>query len=219
MQVATLDQYFSIGQRYWFASTRLFVAMPPAVDLKSSSILIVGCGTWGASTALQLARRGYKNVTVLDSHEIPSAISAGNDIDKIKGYQDIESSDGGEDETWVRSHVSSEATKAWDSDPVFKPFYHETGYVMAASQPKHIQELYEEEQPTVERGYVELNTAEDFRKTMPQGVLTGDFPNWKGWFKKDGCGWVHARKALVAAALEARRLGAKLITGSPYGAA
>lgn len=52
-------------------------------DLKSSSILIIGCGTWGASTALHLARRGYKNVTVLDPYEVPSAISAGNDINKI----------------------------------------------------------------------------------------------------------------------------------------
>lgn len=140
------------------------------------------------------------------------------DTSPQKGYQDIESSGGGEDEAWVRSHVSLEATKAWDSDPLFKPFYHETGYVMAASQPKNIQDLYDDEQPTPERGYVELNSAQDFRNTMPQGVLTGDFPSWKGWYKKDGCGWVHARKALEATALEAKRLGVNLKTGSPHGA-
>lgn len=49
----------------------------------SSSILIVGGGTWGVSTALHLARRGYVDVTVLDSYPVPSAISAGNDINKI----------------------------------------------------------------------------------------------------------------------------------------
>jgi hypothetical protein len=48
-----------------------------------SSILIVGGGTWGCSTALHLARRGYKNITVLDAYDIPSPISAGNDINKI----------------------------------------------------------------------------------------------------------------------------------------
>lgn len=52
-------------------------------DLRESRILIVGCGTWGASTALHLARRGYKNVTVLDPYQLPSEISAGNDINKI----------------------------------------------------------------------------------------------------------------------------------------
>lgn len=50
---------------------------------KDSKILIVGAGTWGCSTALHLARRGYKNITVLDSHPVPSAISAGNDVNKI----------------------------------------------------------------------------------------------------------------------------------------
>jgi len=50
---------------------------------KQSRILILGGGTWGCSTALHLARRGYTNVTVLDAHPIPSPISAGNDVNKI----------------------------------------------------------------------------------------------------------------------------------------
>ena len=33
-----------------------------------SKILIVRGGTWGASTALSLTRRGYKNVIVLDPY-------------------------------------------------------------------------------------------------------------------------------------------------------
>lgn len=49
----------------------------------TSRILIIGGGTWGSSTALHLARRGYINVTVLDAYDAPSAISAGNDINKI----------------------------------------------------------------------------------------------------------------------------------------
>jgi sarcosine oxidase/L-pipecolate oxidase len=54
----------------------------PAV-LRDAKILIVGCGSWGSSTALELGRRQYKHVTVLDSHTFPSAIAAGNDINKI----------------------------------------------------------------------------------------------------------------------------------------
>lgn len=49
-----------------------------------SSILIVGAGTWGCSTALHLARRGYTNITVLDPYNVPSPISAGNDVNKVK---------------------------------------------------------------------------------------------------------------------------------------
>jgi sarcosine oxidase/L-pipecolate oxidase len=48
-----------------------------------SSILIVGGGTWGCSIALQLARRGYANIKVLDTSPFPSPIAAGNDINKI----------------------------------------------------------------------------------------------------------------------------------------
>lgn len=53
------------------------------LDPSTSTILIIGGGTWGSSSALYLARRGYRHVTVLDSYEAPSAISAGNDINKI----------------------------------------------------------------------------------------------------------------------------------------
>lgn len=80
-----------------------------------------------------------------------------------------------------------------------------------------VERLREGERPTRERGFVELNTAEDFRSTMPEGVLTGDFPNWRGWYNPTGSGWVHARKALVAATEEAQRLGARFTCGSPHG--
>lgn len=56
--------------------------MASASDL-TQSILIIGGGTFGCSTALHLARRGYENLTVLDAHAVPSPISAGNDINKI----------------------------------------------------------------------------------------------------------------------------------------
>lgn len=59
---------------------------PPLND--KSSILIVGAGTWGCSTALHLARRGYKNVRVLDPYGVPSPIAAGNDVNKIMEHKE-----------------------------------------------------------------------------------------------------------------------------------
>lgn len=51
---------------------------------KEASILIVGAGVFGLSTALELARQGYTNIKVLDrSAEIPSPYSAGCDLNKI----------------------------------------------------------------------------------------------------------------------------------------
>ena len=64
--------------------------MTPALNT-SSSILIIGAGTWGCSTALHLARRGYINVTVLDPHPVPSPIATGNDINKIMEHSELKS--------------------------------------------------------------------------------------------------------------------------------
>lgn len=50
---------------------------------KDSSILIVGAGVFGLSTALHLAQDGYTNITVLDRENVPSPYSAGNDLNKI----------------------------------------------------------------------------------------------------------------------------------------
>ncbi|TGO34028.1 hypothetical protein BHYA_0215g00040 [Botrytis hyacinthi] len=179
---------------------------------KSSRILIVGGGTWAVSTALHLARRGYVDVTILDAYPIPSPISAGNDVNKI-----VEQGSFTEGEDDVSMILLNKATEGWLNDPVFKPYYHPTGYIVAADTPAALEQVEKRELPDSKSGFVRLKTAEDFRKTMPPGVLTGDFPGWKGVFKSSGAGWVHARKALESAAKEADRLGVKFITGSPAG--
>lgn len=62
--------------------------MPSLPLYDKSSILIVGAGTWGCSTALHLARRGYKNIRVLDPYGVPSPIAAGNDVNKIMEHKE-----------------------------------------------------------------------------------------------------------------------------------
>lgn len=52
---------------------------------------------------------------------------------------------------------------------------------------------------------------------MPEGILTGEFPGWKGWWNRSAAGWIHARKAMVSAHDEAKRLGVVFLTGSPEG--
>jgi len=51
---------------------------------KSDAIAIIGGGAFGLSTALELSRKGYTNITVFEKDdEIPSRWSAGNDLNKI----------------------------------------------------------------------------------------------------------------------------------------
>ncbi|KAI1350981.1 fructosyl amine:oxygen oxidoreductase [Xylaria sp. FL0043] len=177
---------------------------------KSDSVLIIGGGTWGCSIALELARNGYSNVTVLDGEDVPSSIAAGNDLNKI-----MEEGSQSEDDTdaayaWNRLHDL--CTTAWLNDPVYKPFYHRTGYVMAASSDAAYEALLKDISGH-EDEYQKVASAEQFRKTMPEGVLTGDFTGWRGFAKASGAGWVYARGAIIAAKQEAERLGVRLITG------
>lgn len=180
-----------------------------------STILIVGAGTWGCSTALHLARRGYKSITVLDPFPVPSPISAGNDINKILELGSFAGTD--EDEVYVSNKLLEAATAGWLNDPVFKDYFHETGCILAATSEDARQHMNSRDGPSEADGWIPLKTKDDFRATMPEGVLTGDFPGWDGWWKKTGSGWVHARKAMQNAAKEATNLGVKFIVGERIG--
>lgn len=76
----------------------------------------------GSSTALHLLRGGYtpSNIIVLDTYEIPSAQSAGNDINKIMGVSIRDP---------VDLQLSLEAREAWRNDEVFRAYFHNTGRV------------------------------------------------------------------------------------------
>lgn len=51
---------------------------------KSDSIIIVGGGAFGLSTALHLSQKGYSNVSVFEKdNNIPPRFSAANDLNKI----------------------------------------------------------------------------------------------------------------------------------------
>lgn len=121
------------------------------------------------------------------------------------------------DEIWVSNKLLEAATDGWLHDPVFSPYFHETGCILSATSEAGRRDLNSAGGPTEATGWIPLNTKEDFQATMPKGVLTGDFPGWEGWLMKKGSGWVHARKAMESAAKEAERLGVRFITGGEQG--
>ncbi|KAI2991649.1 hypothetical protein CBS147344_1386 [Aspergillus niger] len=174
---------------------------------KSSSILIVGAGTWGCSTALHLARRGYTNVTVLDPYPVPSAISAGNDVNKVISSGQYSNR---KDEIEVNEILGEQAFQGWKNDPLFQPYYHDVGLLMSACTSAGLDRLGVRVRPEADPNLVEMSRPDQFRDLAP-AVLKGDFPGWKGYFLRSGAGWAHARNALVAAAKEAQRLGVKFV--------
>ena len=177
---------------------------------KTSSILIVGAGTWGCSTALHLARRGYSNVTVLDPYPVPSPISAGNDINKIL---DLNRESGStEDERHVSKILYDVVMKGWTEDVVFSQYFHDTGMIIAASSPEGIEHVKAEEGCEGPE-WSPLTSRKDFQACMPRGVLTGEF-SWK-WtphtslsvslFLYDHCLLFHCHSSIVTLEITHRR--------------
>lgn len=92
------------------------------------SVLIVGCGVFGLSTALELVKKGYE-VTAIDLYPIPSPRSAANDLNKI-----IRTEYG--DKFYTK--MAMEALKQWETDPLYKSAYYPVGRVtMSPTSPEH----------------------------------------------------------------------------------
>lgn len=120
------------------------------------------------------------------------------------------------DEEYVWNRMHQLASNAWKTDAVYRPFYHPTGFIMAGVSEEALKEV-DDYLKTCKDGMRLLSSASDFQATMPEGVLTGSFPNWKGFIRTSGAGWVFARAALEAAYTEATRLGVRFITGEVRG--
>lgn len=85
--------------------------------------LIVGAGLFGASTALHLIRSSPSAIVILlDRTPFPCPSGASHDLNKIirAGYDDI---------FYVK--LALEALKLWRSDPIYQPYYHESGMLFS----------------------------------------------------------------------------------------
>ncbi|KAI4861765.1 FAD dependent oxidoreductase [Hypoxylon rubiginosum] len=160
---------------------------------KETSILILGAGTFGLSTAYHLAKAGYVNITVLEkSPTFPPELSAGNDLNKIirAEYEDP-----------FYAELALEAMAAWKS-PLFAPYYHETGYLLcnsAAAPEKSKNSLLKSlesirRRPAFQGKITPITSREDIRKVAP--AFTGPM-QWKGYFNSFA-GYAHAADAMTA---------------------
>lgn len=171
-----------------------------------TSIVIIGAGTFGLSTALQLLRKGEKNVTIIDPYETPSPLSAGNDVNKI-----LQSSV----EEKFYSELALKSLDLWQNDPVFKPALHETGILYTTE--KDFAYFKERKQFLDEKAiqYRSLKDQLDFTKLIPSVDDGSDqskrFQKWEGLYQQEKCGWVYAAEVLRLIATEVKRLGGKFV--------
>ncbi|KIY45893.1 FAD dependent oxidoreductase [Fistulina hepatica ATCC 64428] len=181
--------------------------MSSSLTLDSSILIVGGGGTIGSSTALHLARKGYRNVRILDVYPIPSAQSAGNDINKIMG-------------TSLRNPVDKRlsvgAEEMWSTDETFRPYYHRTGRLDCAGKPESIANLRDDLEKLQAAGLGHtvkwLDNEASIIEHVPQLEMS-PIQGWKGLYFKDG-GWLAAAKAIDSVGHELQRRGVQFTFGA-----
>ncbi|KAJ9653966.1 hypothetical protein H2201_009072 [Coniosporium apollinis] len=180
---------------------------------KNAPIAIIGGGAWGLSTALHLSLTGYSDITVFDRAEtIPSHFSAAYDLNKIVRAEY-------EDEFYTQ--LALEAIEGWKT-PLFGPYYHQTGYIVATSgeaPPKAVNSMEKalasvSKHPKFALDIHSLTTREDFRGHAWQ--FSGPLNGFRGYFNPLA-GYAHSGNALKGVCLHLASRGVKFLLGETRG--
>ncbi|KAK5128694.1 hypothetical protein LTR85_000027 [Meristemomyces frigidus] len=170
------------------------------------SVLIVGAGIFGTSTAyhLSLAYRDPSRITVIDRTVSPPESAASNDINKI-----------------IRADYSSpfycnlayEALDAWATWPELKELYHCTGWIMLDEEGSDLSERIRK--VFQDRGHdltqdVALNELEHRWKGILKGTETKGF---KDAYWNPEAGWCDAAAATAGLMQAAIERGVRYVTG------
>lgn len=170
----------------------------------SDTVLIIGGGTFGTSTAYHLAERGYKSVTVLDRWPAPSREAAGNDLNKVVRTEYPEP---------LYARLATEAQQRWsDPDGLFAGLFHQTGWILGASAQS--MPFIDGSIRTAEKLGIpppaRLATTDEIHRRWP--ALAGDFAGWSSFWSETGA-WVNAGQALARMADAAARAGVHYVSG------
>ncbi|KAJ0417065.1 FAD dependent oxidoreductase [Aspergillus carlsbadensis] len=175
----------------------------------SDSIIIVGGGAFGLSTALHLSQKGYTNISVYERDDhIPPRFSAANDLNKIVRA---------EYEEPFYSDLTIKSIAAWKT-PLFAPYFHQTGFLHCVSgeaPEKAVGTLDRfqasaEGHETIKPHVVPINDTEDVRTACWQ--LDGPLPGWHGYLNRID-GYAHSGNALAAVYRATQAAGVRFYLG------
>lgn len=155
------------------------------------SYLVIGAGAFGASTALHLSRKYPKaSITLVDRTPFPCPIGASHDINKvIRGdYADF-----------FHTKLGLRALHVWQEDPLFKPFYHQSGMVSVFPSSSNVAgDMLENFKKSKEHYEAELINV-DRCKSMFNGLYANaNYEDVEDILWNPLCGWAEAAKALEA---------------------
>ncbi|KAG7899220.1 hypothetical protein KL935_003530 [Ogataea polymorpha] len=172
------------------------------------SLLIIGAGVFGLSTAIQAQNKGY-SVTVIDKHTVPSPYSAACDINKI-----IRS----EYDSDFYARMSLDAIEAWKSDPEYSETYFECGRLSVCPKSNTNRRRFDDISIAVlsELGKADKITrydnAESLKRDLPS-LRDCEFSSENAYVYNGRAGYAHSSNALKAAWRKAVRCGVHFVFG------
>ncbi|KAI1630449.1 FAD dependent oxidoreductase [Exophiala viscosa] len=169
------------------------------------SYLIVGAGVFGVSTAYYLIKK-YPDASVTivdrDAYDAESRVAASWDWNKVvrADYDDI-----------VYCRMGLESQDIFKSDPLWKPYFHETGiYWMCRSD--YAQEVIDNYKKLGRKADLAAVPIDEARKLYGGLFEDADYTGVKEVLINKTSGWAAAGDCLVAVTAECLKLGVKYVT-------
>ena len=173
----------------------------------SSSVVVIGAGVFGLTTACELRRRRW-TVTVLDSGRVPRDEAASTDVSKIIRM------DYGADALYTA--MAESAMAGWDEWNArwSPPLYHQDGFVLLSSEPMR-PGGYEFESYSLlkERGHPVTRLADLDRSASIPAWPRERYPD--GYFNSRA-GWAESGRVVEKLLHEARGLGARVVEDTAF---
>ncbi|KAK0486148.1 FAD dependent oxidoreductase [Armillaria novae-zelandiae] len=169
----------------------------------NDSVLIIGAGVFGISTAYHLLTRGFTDVTVLERAEtLPPADGTSNDFNRIvrTSYNDP-----------FYAKLAHDAIQSWKNRELFGDSYQESGVLVLGSVKSYTEKSYKTDVALGLR-LKRLDSADAIRGIFPDGVEVGSFDKITGYLNLDG-GWAHAANGVSALTAKVIQLGGKVLPG------
>lgn len=174
-------------------------AIQPSVS-KDKRITIVGAGLFGLTTALELSRRGYRNILVLDRYLPPVPDGSSVDISRIirPDYADE-----------FYAQMGLEAMRGWEGE--YAPFFYRSGLLCTSQGNTH--PYLETSRRNLEKLGLRVQSLEGNQLQERYPAMRGDLSDIKG-YTNPICGWADARQSVDYLARQCTQLGVSFITGS-----
>lgn len=168
---------------------------------QDDSILIVGAGCFGISTAYHLLQRGFTTVTVIDrSKVLPAPDAASTDINKIvrTSYSDP-----------FYAQLARDAIQSWKNVEEWGDTYHESGVVVLGSDEVYASDSYTNDVAIGAR-ITNLDDRKAILSAFPSDVKIGALDGMKGYLNRDG-GWAFATQGITKMTDRVRSMGGTVI--------